>query len=147
MQHQLRRARDERGAQAVEFALIFTFALGPLIYGIIAFGIILNTQLQASQYAREATRTAAICWGQPTPSASKCDTDPTSTTSGQYRYNQAAGTAGTFSGVTVAWTDNCGGPSGSFIQGTVKVNAPLGLALFGLPTVPVTGKATTPCGG
>lgn len=143
MQDQPRRARDERGAQAVEFALIFTFALGPLIYGIIAFGFILNTQVQASQLAREAARTAAICWGTAGATAATCEP------AGQTRYNGAGGNSGTFASSTLTWTDNCAnsGPPQPFITATVKVNAPLGLGMFGLPTIPVTGKATTPCGG
>jgi Flp pilus assembly protein TadG len=51
--------RDQRGAQAVEFALI-TVILFPLLFGIIQYGIYFNDYLQARQAVRQGARTASV---------------------------------------------------------------------------------------
>jgi Flp pilus assembly protein TadG len=56
-----RSARD-RGAAAVEFALVFPLLL-LIVFGIIDFGRLLNAQITLTQAAREGARLAAV--GQP----------------------------------------------------------------------------------
>ncbi|MDQ0258726.1 Flp pilus assembly protein TadG [Sinomonas atrocyanea] len=51
--------RRERGAVAVEFALVLPLLLG-LVLGIVEFGRIYNAQVLATNAAREAARTVAI---------------------------------------------------------------------------------------
>ncbi|MGF9662666.1 TadE family protein [Arthrobacter crystallopoietes] len=50
---------SERGAAAVEFALVAPFLLA-LLLGIVEFGFAFNTQISLTQAAREAARTMAI---------------------------------------------------------------------------------------
>lgn len=58
-----RRLRRDRGAVAVEMALV-TPLLVALVFGIIDFGRIFNAEIQLSQAAREGARIAAL--GEPT---------------------------------------------------------------------------------
>lgn len=51
--------RDDRGAAAVEMALVLPILL-LLVFGIIDFGRMLNTQIQLTEAAREGARAAAI---------------------------------------------------------------------------------------
>lgn len=51
--------RDERGAAAVEMALVMPL-LVVLVFGMIDFSRVLNAELQLSQAAREGARLAAI---------------------------------------------------------------------------------------
>ena len=53
------RTRRERGAAAVEFALVFPLLL-TIVLGITEFGIAFSTQARISQAAREAARTMAV---------------------------------------------------------------------------------------
>lgn len=55
----VRRRRDERGASAVEFALL-VLPLSLLVFGIIAFGIMLSFRQTLSQAATEGARAAAV---------------------------------------------------------------------------------------
>ncbi|WP_210480637.1 TadE/TadG family type IV pilus assembly protein [Naasia sp. SYSU D00948] len=54
-----RRAADDRGAAAIEFALVLPLLL-LLILGILEFGRIYNIQISLSNAAREGARTMAI---------------------------------------------------------------------------------------
>lgn len=56
----LRSSRDDRGAQAVEFAILVP-ALLLIIVGIVTFGFVFNAQITVTQAAREGARLAAIC--------------------------------------------------------------------------------------
>ena len=55
----MRRDRSDRGAAAVEFALVVPILL-LLVFGIIDFGRILNAEIQLSQAAREGVRLQAL---------------------------------------------------------------------------------------
>lgn len=55
----LRGCRDDRGAAAVEFALVMPLLL-VLVFGIIDFGRMWNMQIDLTQAAREAVRVEAI---------------------------------------------------------------------------------------
>jgi hypothetical protein len=54
-----RRERQERGAAAVEFALVLLF-LVPLLFGIIDFGFYFNDSLNARQGVREGARRGVL---------------------------------------------------------------------------------------
>lgn len=62
-----RRLRDDRGAQAVEFALIAPIVL-LLIGALFQFGLMLNAQVTTTQAAREGVRLAALH-----PLSASCD--------------------------------------------------------------------------
>jgi Flp pilus assembly protein TadG len=54
-----RRRREDRGAAAVEFALLLPLLL-LLIFGIIDFGRMLNAEITINEAAREGARAAAL---------------------------------------------------------------------------------------
>ncbi|MDP9223556.1 MAG: pilus assembly protein [Actinomycetota bacterium] len=64
----IHRQRSERGAAAVEFALVMPI-LFLLVFGIIEFGFIFNKMLSVTHSAREGVRTYALT-GSPTPAQS-----------------------------------------------------------------------------
>ena len=127
--------RDDRGASAVEFALI-SLPLLTLIYGGIAFGFTLNAQETATQLAREGARAAAICGAPP---ATGC------TQTGTNRINAA-----TPPGFTVDWSKStvnaCSSATGD-ASAIVVTHPPLDFFLLLTGSTNITGKATTPCGG
>lgn len=57
---QLRRGRGERGASVLEFALIVSFIIVPLIFGIIQYGYHYWALETAAATAREAARAAVV---------------------------------------------------------------------------------------
>lgn len=56
----LRSSRDDRGSQAVEFAILVP-ALLLIVVGIVTFGFVFNAQITLTQAAREGARLTAIC--------------------------------------------------------------------------------------
>jgi Flp pilus assembly protein TadG len=62
----IRRGRLDRGAAAVEMALVMPLLVA-MIIGIIDFSRIFNAELQLSQAAREGVRMAALGFVTPTP--------------------------------------------------------------------------------
>lgn len=56
----LRFSRDDRGSQAVEFAIVVPVLL-LIVFGIVTFGFVFNAQITVTQAAREGARLAAIC--------------------------------------------------------------------------------------
>lgn len=56
--HQRRMTGDDRGAAAVEFALVFPILL-LLVFGIIVYGFVFNAKLDLQTQARNAARSAA----------------------------------------------------------------------------------------
>ena len=129
-----RRAPRDRGAAAVEFALLLPMLL-LLVFGIIDFGRALNAQITITQAAREGARLEAL--GQPNVAGR----------------TQAAATG--VSPVTVTITGSCPAGAGPGVNATVQVSyafsfvTPIAAlaALFGSsvssPTLTATG--VMPC--
>jgi Flp pilus assembly protein TadG len=105
----LRRARDERGATLVEFALVSTMLL-LLVMGIIEFGRVLNTYIIVTNGAREGARLAAL--GRPT---------------GEIRTRVLASVPGLTGSLVSVTTTNAQGTPGS--QVTVRVDYPVTLVV------------------
>lgn len=56
----VRRRRSSRGAAAVEAALVLTFVVFPVVFGILSYGYLLTFRQSLSQAATEAARAAAV---------------------------------------------------------------------------------------
>ena len=133
------RAGADSGAQAVEFALVWTFAVAPLLYGLIAFGFVMNQQVTASQLAREAARAYAICAGNSASTAATCTTAATA------RFNSAKPSG--FSGTLDVSGSACF-PTTTATDAVATVTLTSGQFVLPLPfPSKIVGKATTPCGG
>lgn len=130
-------ARDDGGAAAVEFVLIFFFVLGPLLYAIVAFGFVLYEQATVTQLARVGARTAAICSARSGATSAGCSSDG----AGAVSTYTPPGFAGYLLGSPVVDASNCFGSGGA---ATATVQAKPVLSLFSLT---VTGRSATPCGG
>lgn len=122
---------DDRGAAAVEFALILPIVL-LVIFAIIDFGRMLNAQITLTEAAREGARAAALV-------------DPDGATAGEERARQAAnGALGT---IDPEVTD-CSNPA--TVNAVVEITyeftfvTPLGL-LTGDGTTELTGHGVMPC--
>lgn len=124
--------RSDRGAQAVEFALVAPLLL-TLVWGMVVFGFVLNTQVNVTTLARAGARAVAIC-GQPTG----CDTAATTAVNGA--------NPGYLSNVQVTNVQQCATPTGD-ASVTVTASSPISGALAFNLVGSVAGKATTPCGG
>lgn len=132
------RTRDrDRGAEAVEFALILPVFIA-LISGVIYFGLILAAQISITQAARDGARYAAIC-------------NTNTTCLGAANANVAARTvAGGFGfAITAAnvTATACTAPTvaNPVPSATVVVTYTVSLPAF--PDFQIKGQATTPCGG
>ncbi len=124
----MRRLQSERGAAAVEFALVVPLLL-ILLLGIVEFGRVFNTQLQLTHAARESVRVMAI---QKQPAAAR--SAGIASVSG---LNPAL-TAGNISvGSCTNTTD---------VTVTITYSVSLLSGLFA-DVVPLTGKAVMRCGG
>ena len=147
----IRRSRDDRGAEAVEFALI-SIPLLLLVVAIIQFGLAYEAQVNVTQAARSAARYAAICGSSGTCTitvaknasiaAPGLDESKMTVTA---QYCKPDGSSCT--------TGNC--PSGSTqltYNQLVTVSYPYEFTfgiLYGGAKIPITitGKASLPCGG
>ena len=133
-----RRVRnDDRGAQAVEFALIWVFALVPLILGMIEFGAVMYSQITMTQAAREAARQLALDVGTGTPNT--CDATCISNAK-----STAASAASPLSITSYSYT-TCVSGSNQSTSATMTIKATTLLPLF--VNVTITGTASMPCGG
>jgi len=130
-----RQVHDEQGAQAVEFALIFTLVVAPMLYGIIGVGFALHQKITMAELAREAVRIQAICLS----SGTSC-----STTAQARALTIYSGPTPTFTWASTSCSSSSG--YAADVTVTVKVDAELPMPGF-LPLSTITGTATAPCGG
>ena len=135
-----RRGRTQRGAVAVEMALVLPLLL-VLVFGIIDFGRAFNAQVTLTQAAREGARLAALCNSS---SPSTCGTVASRTTAA----------APNLSGVAVTTTTTC--PVGSTsatdavvtVKWTLTFSGPLSGLIPGFPgSQTLTGTGHMPCQG
>lgn len=130
----MREIRSERGAAAVEFALVVPILL-ILLLGVIEFGRVFNVQLQLTAAARESVRVMAI-EKQPALATSKA-------------VAAASGLSPALSPANVRVSpSSCSSTPGADVDVTVTVTYSVSL-LSGLfaDAVPLTGKAVMRCGG
>lgn len=122
----------ERGAVAVEFALVVPFLL-LIIVGIVEFSRIYNVQITLNQAAREASRSMAIA-------------DDTTTAQNQ-AITAAPGLSPALSASNVAITPASGSCSnGAEANATVTYTLTTLTGFFG-QSVTLTGKGAMRCGG
>lgn len=124
----MKHRKSERGAAAVEFALVVPVLL-LLLVGIIEFAHVFNTQISLTQAAREAARTMAI---QNNQSAA--------ITAAQ---NGSPGLSPAVSGVTFS-SPAC--TSGAEMTVTINYTMPTLTGLLG-PSMNLTGVGAMKCGG
>ena len=123
----LRHGRD-RGAVAVEFALIAPVLLG-IVVSIVEFSSFYNLQISVTQAAREAARTMAV-----------------TKDAGQAAAAAVAGAPGlALSPSNITFSSGCGTP-GSTVTADVTFTRAAITGFFG-PTVTVSGEAAMRCGG
>jgi Flp pilus assembly protein TadG len=124
-----RRWTDDRGAVAVEFALVFPLLI-LVLFGVIEYGAVYNAQLVITGAAREAAREMAVT-GNSGGAVSAA-------------VNAAPGLMPALSGADVAISGACS--PGSDVTVTISYDKPFITGLFGA-TVDLTGVATRRCGG
>jgi Flp pilus assembly protein TadG len=124
-----RRWRDERGAAAVEFALVFPLLI-LVLFGVVEYGAVYNAQLLVTGAAREAAREMAVTG------------DAGSATSAAL--TAATGLVPALTPGDVAYSGGC--TPGADVSVTVSYQKPFLTGLFGA-TVDLTGTATRRCGG
>jgi Flp pilus assembly protein TadG len=129
-----RSIRDDSGAETVEFALL-SIPLLAVIYGLIAFGLLLNQQITATQLAREAARSAAICANTSGASTSACN----STGASRFTQRKPAG----FSGSVSVDSSGCFASPATDATATVSVDPLLPVPVL----TTIRGVSSTPCGG
>ncbi len=120
----------DRGAAAVEFALVFPILILVLV-GIVEYGSIFNTQLMLTSAAREGARTMAVT-GDPVQARTAV-------------INAAVGLspALTTSNIVIS-AASCTATTN--IQVTIDYSKPYLTGLFGA-TIPLEGKSTRKCFG
>ena len=125
-----KRGKRERGAAAVEFALIIP-ALLLILFGIMEFSRLYNEQISLSNAARSAVRVMSIGNDRSAAVTAAVDASPAlnpALTSGQIVFTPASCTPGATMKVTITY------------------NAELMTGWFGA-TFPLSGKGAMPCGG
>lgn len=130
MNRLLTRFRSQRGASAVEFALVVPLLL-VLLLGIVEFGRVLNTQLQITDAARESVRVMAI--------SKQADSAITTAIQAAPSLNPSL----TTSNITVA-ANSCSELPDATV--TISYSVSLISGLFA-DVVPLTAKAVMRCGG
>jgi Flp pilus assembly protein TadG len=125
-----RRWREQRGAVAVEFALVFPLLI-LVLFGVIEYGAVYNAQLQLTGAAREAAREMAVTGSAGSARAAALDAAPAlvpALTTGDVALSSGSCAPGT--DVTV----------------TISYQKPFLTGFFGAH-VDLTGIATRRCGG
>jgi Flp pilus assembly protein TadG len=121
------RTCKEDGAAAVEFAVVLP-ALLLIVFGIIEFGFIFNTQISLTQAAREGVRVEALGTG-----------DASQTTQDAF-----LGAGGGTLNVTV---QSCPTPSNPSARARVRAQLPYEPMLLPVGTIGLAGEAVMRCGG
>lgn len=124
-----RRGRDERGAVAVEFALVFPLLI-LVLFGVIEYGAVYNAQLLVTGAAREAAREMAVTGNAGAARTAAVSASP--------------GLVPALTGNNVAISGACS--PGHDVTVTVHYQKPFLTGLFGAK-VDLTGVATRRCGG
>lgn len=137
MTHRHRRLRrDDRGAQAVEFAIIAP-VLVLLVCALVSLGFLYMSQITLSQAAREGARAAAIC-GAPTQT---CIDKAKAVV-----MSHSPGITITAGMITVTTCPSASDTSSS-ARVTIQYQWNLGIPPFDSGGVTLHGTSTTPCGG
>jgi Flp pilus assembly protein TadG len=129
--------RDDRGAAAVEMALLVPVLL-LILFGIIDFGRMLNTQIALSQASREGVRGLAL--GTSANPTTTVQTDAFPVTGVNVAYTSCPANPGPTSVATVTATK-----SFTYITPISGILNMLGMSSLASPTI--TGKAQMRCGG
>jgi Flp pilus assembly protein TadG len=132
--------RDQRGAVAVEFALVLPLLM-VLVFGVIDFGRAFNAQETLTQAAREGSRLAAVC-NSSTPSSTCADVN-----------SRTVASAPNLTGMSVQIPSTCPAgvaPAGMDAVVTVRWTMTFSTPLVGLiPGFPsskdLTGTGHMPC--
>jgi len=122
--------RGERGAAAVEFALVLPVLI-LLVFGLIEFSRVYNIQISLSNAAREGARTMAVENSLPIARSAAIAAAPSITpavSAGQIAITPASCTAG------------------GTVAVTINYSVSLMTGFFGA-TLPLTGKGVMRCGG
>ncbi|MUN07424.1 pilus assembly protein [Agromyces luteolus] len=126
------RVRSERGAAAVEFALVL-IPLLVLLLGIIEFGYVFNQQLTVTNAAREGARVLAITR----------DTGDATTA--------ALNAAASLQSTPAISTSSCPatGSGDAEVEVTIELTTITGIEAFvpAMGSIELTGKGVMPCGG
>ena len=125
-----RRWGDQRGAVAVEFALVFPLLM-LVLFGVVEYGAVYNAQLMVTGAAREAAREMSL-----TGNAGDARTAALSASPGLVPALSAGDIAFSSSGCA----------AGTDVTVTISYEKPFLTGMFGA-TVDLTGVATRRCGG
>ena len=124
-----RRWKDDSGAVAVEFALVFPLLI-LVLFGVIEYGAVYNAQLLVTGAAREAAREIAVTGNAGAATSAALAASP--------------GLVPALSSGDVAYSGACS--PGSDVTVTISYQKPFITGLFGAK-VDLTGTATRRCGG
>jgi Flp pilus assembly protein TadG len=130
----LRHCERERGAAAVEFALVLPLLI-LLIFGVVEFSITYNRQQALHAAAREGARTASL------PSSTQTNIHDAVT-------NALTGVNFTSTpsiSTSPAATQPCSGRSGQTVTVTVQASTNLDIPLWGNDVVTLTGRGEFRC--
>ncbi|MFC9558686.1 TadE/TadG family type IV pilus assembly protein [Agromyces sp. NPDC056965] len=135
------RARDDRGAAAVEFAFV-AIPLITLLLGIIDFGWIFNQQVSLANAAREAARYYAVNEHDATTATAR-----TSLKTAAESYGEGMAPSIDWSAGGVTLTDLCGA-SPSRVEAVAEIDMPSLTGFFDAILGPdLFGTGETICGG